>query len=117
MKIKGVVFLALLWGSVEASHANFQDERDPARGASHIIVPAEQSAENEQDLLQSLIKDGETGIVFDENPVLRWRQLERLCHQQDLFRPEDFMALFGTHLMTPSMITALCGEKESANTQ
>jgi hypothetical protein len=117
MKIKAMLLFALLWINLETSQANFGDEQDPARGMSHITVTAEVSAENERDLLQSLIKDGETGIVFDENPVLRWRQLERLCHEQDLFRPEDFMALFGTHLVTPPMIAALREDKGNANTQ
>ncbi len=117
MKIKAMLFFALLWTNLETSQANFGDEQDPARGASHITVPAEVSAENERDLLLSLINEGDTSLRFNEDPVFRWRQLEGLCHQQDLFRPEDFMALFGTHLVTPPMIAALRGEKGNANTQ
>ena len=117
MKIKAMLFFALFWGGAQTSQANFGDERDPARGATHITVTAEQSVENERDLLLSLINEGDTSLRFNEDPVFRWRQLEGLCHQQDLFRPEDFMALFGTHLVTPPMIAALREDKGNANTQ
>jgi hypothetical protein len=61
--------------------------------------------------LQSMVRDGEAGVVLDDNPTLRRRQLERLCHQQDLFTSADFMALFGTHLVTSCVDHVSCEEE------
>lgn len=106
-----IILTVILWKGVVSSYADFIEDSEPPQGTGSLTVTARESAENEWDLLQSMVKDGEAGVVLDDNPTLRRRQLERLCSQQDLFTSADFMALFGTHLMTSCVDVISCEEE------